>query len=99
MGWAGFPYYGIERKAAREALKRMNGPDLTKFDRIIMGHWHAPLLHPHYWIGGSVSGTDAYDHKSGRQAEPQQTSWLVHPKWSEFDFVPWRLKKYDGEAV
>lgn len=98
MGWAGFPYYGIERKAAREALKRMNGPDVTKFDRIVMGHWHAPLIHPHYWIGGSVSGTDAYDHKAGRQAAPQQTSWLVHPRWGEFDYVPWNLNKYDGEA-
>lgn len=98
MGWAGFPYYGIERKAAREALKRMNGPDVTKFDRIIMGHWHAPLEHPHYWIGGSVSGTDAYDHKAGRQAEPQQVTWLVHPKWGEFDRTCWRLTKHDGEA-
>ncbi len=98
MGWAGFPYYGIERKAAREALKRMNGPDVTRFDRIIMGHWHAPLEHPHYWIGGSVSGTDAYDHKSGRQAEPQQVSWLVHPKWGEFDRTCWRLKKHDDDA-
>ena len=99
MGWAGFPYYGIERKAAREALKRMNAPDVTKFDKIIMGHWHAPLQHPHYWIGGSVSGTDAYDHKSGRHAEPQQVSWFVHPKWGEFDVTAWKLCKYDGDAA
>jgi len=98
MGWAGFPFYGIERKTAKEALKRMNGPDPTKFDLLIMGHWHAPLEHPYYWIGGSVSGTDAYDHKQGRHAEPQQVSWLVHPKWGEFDKVKWRLKKYDEEA-
>jgi hypothetical protein len=95
MGWGGFPYYGIERKTAREALKRMNGPDMTRFDKIIMGHWHAPLEHPYYWIGGSVSGTDAYDHKAGRQAEPQQVSWLVHPKWGEFDRTCWRLTKHD----
>jgi len=95
MGWAGFPYYGIERKTAREALKRMNGPDKSKFDKIIMGHWHAPLEHPFYWIGGSVSGTDAYDHKNGRQAEPQQVSWMVHPIWGEFDRTCWQLRKYD----
>jgi len=98
MGWAGFPYYGIERKAAREALKRMNGPDMTRFDKIIMGHWHAPLEHPYYWIGGSVSGTDAYDHQSGRQAEPQQVAWMVHPKWGEFDRTCWKLRKFDEEA-
>lgn len=99
MGWGGFPYYGIERKTAREALKRMNGPDMTKFHKIIMGHWHAPLEHPHYWIGGSVSGTDAYDHKSGRQAEPQQVTWLVHPKWGEFDRTCWRLVKHDPRSI
>lgn len=99
MGWAGFPYYGIERRTAREALKRMNGPDLTKFDKIIMGHWHAPLEHPYYWIGGSVSGTDAYDHKNGRQSEPQQLSWMVHPKWGEFDKTNWRLTKFDAEGA
>lgn len=97
-GWAGFPYYGIERKTAREALKRMNGPDMTKFDKIQMGHWHAPLEHPHYWIGGSVSGTDAYDHQAGRQSEPQQVSWMVHPKWGEFNRTCWRLRKHDGKA-
>jgi hypothetical protein len=98
IGWAGFPYYGIERRTAREALKRMNAPDWTKFDRIIMGHWHAPLEHPYYWIGGSVSGTDAYDHKNGRHAEPQQLSWMVHPKWGEFDKTSWQLRKFDSEA-
>lgn len=94
-GWAGFPYYGIERKTAREALKRMNGPDATRFDRVIMGHWHAPMLHPVFWIGGSVSGTDTYDHRNGRHAKPQQTSWLVHPIWGEFDYTAWYLNKYD----
>jgi hypothetical protein len=85
MGWSGFPYYGIERKVSREALKRMNGPDCNKFHKVIMGHWHAPLAHPFYWIGGSVSGTDAYDHKNGRHARPSQAAWFCHPKHSEFD--------------
>jgi hypothetical protein len=94
-GWMGFPYYGIERKASREAMKRMNGPDVTKFDKIIMGHWHAPMEHPVFWIGGSVSGTDAYDHQAGRSAKPQQVSWLVHPTWGEFDRTCWQLDRYD----
>ena len=97
-GWLGFPYYGIERKAAREAMKRMNGPDFTRFHRIIMGHWHAPLAHPHFWIGGSVSGTDAYDHKAGRQADPQQVTWMVHPEHGEFDRTEWQLFKHDPKV-
>jgi len=97
-GWMGFPYYGVERKAGREAIKRMNGPDMVRFDKIIMGHWHAPMEHPIFWIGGSVSGTDAYDHKAGRHADPQQVSWFVHPKWGEFDRTCWQLRKYDGQT-
>lgn len=77
----------------------MNGPDPSRFDLVVMGHWHAPLEHPYFLIGGSVSGTDAYDHQAGRQAEPQQVSWLVHPRWGEFDRTKWQLKKYDGNAV
>lgn len=90
-GWMGFPYYGIERKVSKEAFKRMNGPDSTKFHRVIMGHWHAPMAHPMFWIGGSVSGTDAYDHKNGRHAEPSQAAWFIHPKRGEFDRTDFTL--------
>lgn len=89
-GWAGFPYYGIERKAGREAIRRMM-TDMNKFDKIILGHFHSPLAHPWYWIGGSLSGTDAYDHKNGRHAEPSQAAWMVHPKHGEFDRTDFTL--------
>lgn len=92
MGWAGFPYYGIERKVAREALGRMWEPDFNKFHLCIMGHWHAPLTHPYYWIGGSASGTDAYDRKQGRRSPPKQTAWLVHPRKKEFNYIPFDLR-------
>lgn len=85
FGFAGFPWYGVERKAAKEALKRMNAPDVNKFDKIIMGHWHTPVTTPVFWIGGSVSGTDAYDHKNGRHSKPSQAAWLTHPRHAEFD--------------
>ena len=91
-GWAGFPYYGIERKAGREAIKRMIR-GIGKFDKIIMGHWHAPLTHPWFWIGGSASGTSAYDHSEGREAIPTQCAWFVHPKHGEFDRTDWRLRR------
>jgi hypothetical protein len=90
-GWAGFPYYGLERRAHREAMKRMT-TGMAKFDRVILGHWHAPLCHPYYWIGGSLSGTDAYDHSAGRHAQPSQAAWMVHPRHGEFDRTDFDLK-------
>lgn len=94
MGWAGFPYYGIQRKVGREATKRMHA-ELGRFDRIILGHWHAPLAAPDYWIGGSASGTDAYDHSAGRESPPIQCAWFVHPSHGEFDRTDWLLKEGD----
>jgi hypothetical protein len=62
---------------------------------IVMGHWHAPLTHPHFWIGGSASGTSAYDHSEGREAKPIQCAWFVHPKHGEFDRTNWILRTDD----
>ncbi len=90
--WMGFPYAGIERLVSREALKRMNAPDVRKFDKVVLGHWHAPMKHPHYFVGGSVSGTDAYDHGQGRHALPQQVSWLISPDHGEFAWTEWNLR-------
>ncbi|MBU0907731.1 MAG: hypothetical protein KKE05_06265, partial [Nanoarchaeota archaeon] len=56
-----------------------------KFHKIILGHFHVDLNHPHYWIGPSASGTDALDHKQGRRSEPKQAFWMVHPKKGEFN--------------
>jgi hypothetical protein len=90
-GWAGFPYYGVERQVGREAQHRMNMEDAVKFHKIVLGHFHAPLNHPKYMIGGSLSGTDAYDHAAGRHATPSQSAWLVHPKHGEFNWTPFRV--------
>ena len=68
-----------------EALKRLNAPDVTKFHKVLLGHWHSPLAHPWYWIGGSVSGTDALDHKQGRHSPPSQAAWMVHIHHGEFN--------------
>ena len=85
MGWAGVPWYGVERRMGREALKRMNAPDMNKFHKVLLGHWHTPISHPWYWVGGSVSGTDALDHKQGRHSPPSQAAWMVHVRHGEFD--------------
>jgi hypothetical protein len=108
MGWAGFPYYGIGRMVGREAEKRMARSlrlftesggviEVEKvigklFHRIVMGHWHAPLWAPMFTIGGCACGTTTYDHSQGRHADPQQGSWLVHPRHGEFDRTDWKLK-------
>lgn len=90
QGWMGIPYYSIERKSAKEAIKRMNTPD-RRFHKMILGHYHHPISHPNYWIGGSVSGTDTFDHKNGRYATPSQASWLVSSKHGEFARIDWSL--------
>lgn len=93
QGWAGFPYYGIDRKAGKEAIRRMQkNLDELRFDKILLGHFHAPLVSPWWMIGGSLSGTSTYDHKYGRYSPPIQTAWMVHPKYGEFDWLGFRME-------
>jgi len=97
-GWMGIPWYSITRHVGKEALNRMSiiMGDLTRakdigFHKYIFGHWHTPFDHPVYSCCGSVSGTDAFDHKQGRFSEPSQSSWIVHPNWGEFDRINFNL--------
>lgn len=99
VGWMGIPWYSVERKVNREAASRMQIilDDITKaqqvgFHKYIFGHYHIYFDHPLYSCCGSVSGTDAYDHKCGRHADPSQSAWLVHPKWGEFNRINFNLK-------
>lgn len=100
--WMGIPWYGIERRTAREATARqsiimddvMKAKDIG-FNKIVHGHFHVPFDTPLFCCGGSVSGTDAYDHQSGRHAEPSQSAWMIHPKWGEFNRTNFQLKRYD----
>ena len=89
-GWGGIPYYGIDRRVAMEAVKRMGAPDAV-FTRLLTGHLHVAVDGPVWKIGGSLSGTDAFDHSCGRHSKPHQTSWFVHPTHGEFDFTRWWL--------
>lgn len=101
--WMGIPWYGIERKTAREAMARqsiimddvLRAKDIG-FNKIIHGHFHTSFNSQLYSCGGSVSGTDAYDHGAGRHAEPAQSAWMVHPKY-EFNRTDFQLKGYDDE--
>jgi len=85
-GWAGFPYYGIDRKAGKEARARMNRTRDKHFHKMLIGHYHAPLRHPDWLIGGSLSGTTEFDHAAGRDSSPCQTAWLMHPKFGEREY-------------
>jgi len=89
-GWAGLPYYGFDRRAAMEAVKRMNVPDAS-FTKMVFGHFHTAVSTLLYNSGGSLSGTNAFDHSCGRHARAHQTSWLVHPERGEFAFSRWWL--------
>jgi hypothetical protein len=102
--WMGIPWYGIERRAAREATARQSiiMSDISRaneigFHKIIHGHFHTPFDTPLYSGGGSVSGTDAYDHGCGRHSAPSQSAWMVHPKWGEFNRINFWLERYDND--
>lgn len=88
--WLGIPYYAADRKLGKEFTARMQLIMDQKlkaaeigFHKMITGHFHVPINTPQYQFGGSVQGTDAYDHKDGRFAVPSQACWFVHPKYKE----------------
>jgi hypothetical protein len=89
-GWAGKPYYGFDRRAAMEAIKRMGVPEKA-FTKMVLGHFHHGFNADVWMLGGSFSGTDAYDHSCGRFGRPHQTAWFVHDKHGEFDWTRWRV--------
>lgn len=89
-GWAGIPYYGFERRVAMEAVKRMNAAD-SGFTKLLFGHFHISVDAQNFLTGGSLSGTNAFDHSCGRHSPAHQTSFMVHPKHGQFAFTRWRL--------
>lgn len=97
-GWMGVPWYGIERKVGKESQARMRlimseieRAETIGFDKYVIGHFHTPFDTPLYCCGGSVSGTDAYDHQAGRYGDPAQSSWMVHAKRGEFNRTTFKL--------
>jgi hypothetical protein len=83
-GWAGLPWYGIERQNAREAKARLMTD--RGFHKMILGHFHTPINTPDFIMGGSLSGMTEYDRGCGRSGKPCQVGWMVHPKYGEFNF-------------
>lgn len=97
-GWMGVPWYGIERKVGRESQARlqiiMQEADRAReigFHKYIIGHFHTAFFGRLYFLGASLSGTDAYDHQAGRYDDPGQNAWLIHPKHGEFNMTTFYL--------
>ena len=88
--WLGIPYYSLSRKIGLESTKRMIA-NHDAFDLLVCGHFHTPMYSPTYIMGGSASGTDAFDASCGRYSIPCQVSWMLHPRHHEFGFTFWRL--------
>lgn len=84
-GQLGLPYYGMTRRLGAEALIRMNMPEDTHFNKIVMGHYHTPLMTNGIEMTGCLSSTTAFDHASGRHSRACQTAWLVSKKF-EMDY-------------
>lgn len=85
-GFGGIPYYEKDRSAGKEARRRMRRGREHQFARMLLGHLHAPVRTKDWWIGGCLSGTDNFDHTQGRESEPIQTGWLVHPFRGELNY-------------
>lgn len=83
-GWAGLPWYGIERQNSKEAQARMMTD--RGFHKMILGHFHTPINTPEFIMGGSLSGMTEYDRGCGRSGKPCQVGWMVHPKYGELNF-------------
>jgi hypothetical protein len=97
-GWMGVPWYGIERKVGKEAQARlqiiMQEAERAReigFHKYILGHFHTAFFGRLYFLGASLSGTDAYDHQAGRYDNPGQNAWLTHPKHGEFNMITFVL--------
>jgi len=95
-GWAGFPWYGTDRQIAREAKSRRRRKN-KNFDKVIIGHFHSPLWTPDYIVNGSMSGTSELDHAMGRDSEPCQVAFLVHPKYGEMNKIEFNTANGDDE--
>lgn len=99
QSWMGIPWYSIERKIGKESQARlqliMRDVERAKdigFHKYLFGHFHTPFDAELYACCGSVSGTDAYDHKAGRYSAPSQASWLVHSEHGEFNRINFKLR-------
>lgn len=107
-GWAGIPWYGIERKVSREATFRMAeilmSYDQDKalkelgFHKMVHGHFHTDLNTPTSSCAASVQGGTTFDLKNARMSKPGQPTWLIG-EHGEFARTNFNLNVYDNEDL
>lgn len=85
-GMNGIPYGAIDKEFFKEVSIRSGNWGEEKFDKIVMGHYHTPVVHQHCFIGGSLIGSNEYDLGHGRNAPAIQTFWFVHPSRKEYNY-------------
>ena len=95
-GWSGIPWYGADRQVARESKARRKKP-AKNFDKCIIGHFHTPIWTPDYNVNGSLSGTSELDAALGRDSDPCQIAFLVHPKYGEMNKIEFNVANGDDE--
>lgn len=97
-GWAGVPWYGVERKRGKESEARlqliMEDPTRIQtlgFHKIVAGHLHTPINMLTYAVGGSLSGCNAYDREAGRYGGASQPLWFESEKHGDFGRIDFKL--------
>lgn len=91
----GIPWYGLERFIGKEAIRRLGKKE---FHYVNCGHYHTAIFLQRLLMNSSLSGTTEFDHACGRFGQPGQITYLVHPRWGVFDFVPWRFSVESEET-
>jgi len=94
-GGALFPMTGITRKLWRESHLRMNMSEDMHFDKILMGHYHAPCNTPDLGISGCLVSSTGFDMSAARHTPACITSFFVCGKY-EFDYTEFWLN--EGET-
>jgi len=99
-GWAGIPWYGIERKTRR--LTALNSSMDQKVHYYCMGHFHAhatqQALKGETFINGAWVGCDPYSFNAlDGYNEPMQLLHGVHSKYGATWRLPIKLR-FDGDV-
>ena len=102
QGWAGIPFYGIERKTRR--LTALNSAHDRKVHFYCMGHFHQlgtqAALKGETIINGSWIGTDPYAfNKMDAYCEPSQLLHGVHAQRGMTWRLPVKLRRYDESEI
>ncbi len=71
------------------------------FDRLLMGHWHQPLMLPGITVANTLKGYDEFAQKAlgASPSTPSQPLWLVHPKWGQTNYREVMLEEPQLDAT